>query len=284
MYTHTVGNSSRTPHPSGTSHLAVAGEDTAAGRQALAWAAHEATVTGATLTICGAFTRSLDELALTVPAIGELTAADRIDEVGESGDLVGALIGLSRLRDLIIIGAEDAKDVRHRSDASRIAAHSTCPVIVVRSGRRHDASPYPGHVVVGIDGTGAGRIAARFGFAYARTHRLPLVAVHADTHGDPELWYDERVLETYFAPVPPLLQMVRDEIENVAARYAEVPVVRAVFGGSPTEALRHAASGARLLVVGRHGHRLPPEFRLGSTSAACVAEMPGVLAVVPDGL
>lgn len=283
MTSRTIGKALHAPYSSGFGHIAVADDGTSVDRPALAWAVHEATVTGAMLTICGSFARSVNDLTLSVPAIAGLAVEDRIDEVAVSGDPVGALIELSHRRDLIVVSAEDAKDVSRRGDVSRIVAHSTCPVVVVRPERQHDTSPYPGHVVVGIDGTGAGRIAARFAFAYARAHRSPLAAVHADVNAEPLLWYDERVLETYVAPEPPLLQMVRDEIAGTADRYADVPVVRAVFGGPPAEALRYAATGARLLVVGRHGHRLPPEFRLGSVSAACVTKASGVLAVIPDG-
>lgn len=135
--------------------------------------------------------------------------------------------------------------------------------------------------MIGVDGSPASAAAVRLGFAYARRHNLPVAAVHVDDHRPGDFWFDDRFLETHFAAEPAALALLARDVEPVAARFRHVPVKRAVYGGETVTGLRRAATGAALLVLGRHGHRLPAPLRLGSVSRAFAEQADCVVAVVP---
>ena len=64
-------------------------------------------------------------------------------------------------------------------------------------------------------------------------------------------------------------------------RYRDVPVKRVVCPGRPVQALRRAASGAYLLVLGRGGSRIAPLPRFGSVTHAFALDAACVVAIVP---
>jgi len=263
-------------------HLTVGVEESAVARAALAWAAREAGSRDADLTICHVPGDGTADAATAgyVRDVRQHLAEHRIDLDVRTGDVAASLLEQSHHSDLVVVGAASGDRASSRT-ASRVAAHAACPVAVVRPVDRCVVSPYRDHVVVGVDGSRTGRAAARFAFAYADLHRLPVVAVHADADASPKTWYDDRMLDSYFAPEPAPLRLVSAETAAAASRYPGVRLVRAVLGGPPADALKRASAGAQALVVGRRGHRTPSAMRLGSTSAACVVASAGVVVVVP---
>jgi nucleotide-binding universal stress UspA family protein len=269
--------------------------DAPGSRAALAWAIEESTARGATLTICHAgdnghqhvAPRDLAELDLRRPVLARQlrSARQRLDSRSlvelPAGDPVEALLELSRRVDLLVVGGHEGGDPLHRAVPTRLAAHAACPVVVVRPVAGH--GPFAGHVVVGADGSASAAAALRAGFAHAELHHAPLAVVEVDG-GRPvtDFWFDDRFLETHFATVPAPLESLAAQVEPLLSRHPSVVVKRAVYGGDPVPGLRRAAAGARLLVLGRHGRRLPAMLRLGSVSRAFAERADGVVEIVPD--
>src|SRR6202000_1851269 len=114
----------------------------------------------------------------------------------------------------------------------QVARHASCSLVVTR----HDTDQATdGQLVVGVDGTRAAALAARFAFAEAARRRLPLHAVHAC---DPDL------------PQPDLHQWLRAH----AGRYPGGRVTADVVQADAGPALLAAATRAALLMIGSPRH------------------------------
>jgi nucleotide-binding universal stress UspA family protein len=276
--------------------IAVGFQVSTGGLAGLAWAAEEAMASGGHLTVCHVRAHGdertaapdLETLSLTRPDLvryirscrQRVGGANVTVELPLSG-VVPALLELSERSDLLVVGGRHGADPPHRGVPARLAAQARCAVVVVRPVRCHDGAPFSGHVVIGVDGSRASTGAIRLGFEHARRHHLPVAAVHVDDHRPEDFWFDDRFLETHFATEPAALELLARGLEPTAADFRTVPVKRAVYGGDVVTGMRRAATGAALLVLGRHGHRRPAPLRLGSVSRAFAEHADCVVAVVP---
>jgi len=278
--------------------VGVGVDDTDAGRAALAWAIAEAATNGTGLTVCHVhWPRSgspnipdLETLELTEPPLARLLrearqalGGARFEARFPVGDVTRCLLDLARTVDLLVVGGPAGDDRLHHRIPSRLAAISPQPLVVVRPTLPHRDAPFAGHVVVGVDGTAASRAAIGFGYRHAAAHRLPLALVTVDAHGDSDgdVWIDDRFLETHVVTPPAGLELLAAEWERVVVPRPDIALKRAVYSGAPVRALRLAAAGATLLVLGRHGDRLPAQLRLGSVAGAFAAHAECAVAVVP---
>jgi nucleotide-binding universal stress UspA family protein len=261
-----------------------------AGWQALAWALQEAAVTEGRLEIChvcpaesplanrtatvpvGLLELADPPLARAVAAAKTRLGGNRVTLTVRAGRVDRALVDTSAHGDLMVVAA-GGRTTR------QVATHAHCPVVVVRpdTGARH--GPFAGHVVVGIDGSPPSRNALEFGFAYAATHRRPLVAVHVTPHCGNDFWVDDQMLETHLADEPAALAMPCAEVEPWTHEYPTVAVRRAVFADRPLAGLMRAAAGARLLVVGDRGHGPIARAVLGSVADGVIDHATGPVAV-----
>jgi nucleotide-binding universal stress UspA family protein len=242
--------------------------------QALGWATEQAERTGARLAlvhVCVPYS-PLDRLA------GDPTAAEvePIDpplarafanvqaRLGARRTILKILGGEPSLRlvdasaavRLLVIGdGEGGRTVR------RVLRHAHCPVVVARPATPAMGAPFAGRVVVGVDGSAAGRAALEVAFAYADNHRLPIAAVHVSESGRADL------LATEVAPW--------------AEKFPDVPVRWAVATGSVSEQLIESAVGARLLVVGDKRRGVIGRARTGDVPLTVATEAPIPVAVVP---
>ncbi|MFE6282983.1 universal stress protein [Streptomyces sp. NPDC057877] len=165
------------------------------------------------------------------------------------------------------------------STAVHLAAHGTCPLMVVR-GR-----PDPvGAVVLAVDGSEAGEAAVRFAFSEAELRNAPLVAVH--------VWntWSERAYE---GPGDPLNAMVvdadhlreseqhllDDTVSKWQKEFPQVTVERQLVRSRIRPALIEASRSAQLLVTGARGRGGFTGLFLGSVSQALLhhAECPVVV-------
>jgi nucleotide-binding universal stress UspA family protein len=273
--------------------IGVGVDGSANGWAALAWACEEAeTDPTALLTICHAerhgFPTNLSRLETTDPVVARHIHASRnrlgrrrVDVDLTADDPVTAILALAERTDLLVVGAHAGGDPLHRSTGARVAAHAPVPVVVVRPVRHHYHAPFAGHVVVGVDGSPASRAALRFGFEHALRQRLPLAAIHVTNAEAGDFWFDDMMLETHFAAEPDSLALLAAELDPIVNDFPTVRVKRAACHGMPVDGLRRAATGAYLLAVGRHSHRLPVPFGLGSVGLALVQDAPCAVAVVP---
>ncbi|GAA3206849.1 hypothetical protein GCM10020256_02110 [Streptomyces thermocoprophilus] len=124
-------------------------------------------------------------------AVARARTAEPDVEIGQvvvSGEPLTVLEAQSRAAELVVVGSRGMGGfvgLLVGSTAVHLAAHGACPVLVVREEPRPD-----GPVVLGVDGSAAGRKAVDFAFAEASLRGAPLVALHAWT--------------TWNAPMPPL--------------------------------------------------------------------------------
>ncbi|MFE7765324.1 universal stress protein [Streptomyces sp. NPDC057438] len=186
-----------------------------------------------------------------------------------AGEPLSVLERQSRTAELIVVGSRGLggfAGLLLGSTAVHLAAHSHCPVMVVR-GRKDPA----GDVLLGADGSPAGRAAVGFAFAEASLRRAHLIAVHA--------WPPKT--ERALGPQDPLASVFdEDRLHDGAARqlsealagwqekYPDVLVHRRLVKAGPREALIRASGSAQLVVVGARGRGGVSGLLLGSVSQA----------------
>jgi nucleotide-binding universal stress UspA family protein len=128
-----------------------------------------------------------------------------------------------------------------------------CPVAVVRGSTPQVPPPGDGPVVVGVDGSPAGRAALTFAADLAASWAAPLVAVRAwadvvaGIHGGVRRTEAPATLEAEAGAA------LKAELDALATSHPELRVERDLVGGTPVRALLARADGARALVVGHRG-------------------------------
>jgi nucleotide-binding universal stress UspA family protein len=148
------------------------------------------------------------------------------------------------------------------SVAVQLATHGSCPVLVVRGGRRRT-----GPVVVGVDRSRGAHRALEFAADEAHQRGTELLVVH--TWRQPPmagpgvmmpLVYDVGALEKAEDEV------LTDAIASVAEVHPDLPVRRALFRGAAARHLTRLSREAQLTVVGDRGHGGFAGLLLGSVS------------------
>ena len=144
----------------------------------------------------------------------------------------------------------------------------------------------PRRVVVGVDGSPGARLALAAGLrtAAARPARLDVVAAFPPpvvwTRGAPVEVPEVDAMRTDTARrAAALVDDVRQELAGVPG-VAEVEVALTVTDGPPVQALRDAADGAELLVVGSRGRGPMRSAVLGSVALHCISTAPCPVLVV----
>lgn len=152
------------------------------------------------------------------------------------------------------------------SVSQKLAAHATCPVVVLPADTS-TADDRPTEVVVGISDSPGGRAALRFAFAEAQLRGAPLVAVRG--------WRESPLVAAGGISVPSVEDLLHDGekailddcLAQIQPEFPDVKV-RAEVSEEPTDrALIEWSDHAALLVVGcRHkdGHRLSRLGPIGS--------------------
>ena len=165
------------------------------------------------------------------------------------------------------------------SVAIGLAAHASCPVVVVRGDQREpsDASSLP--VLVGVDGSSASDAAVGFAFEAAAARKVSLVALHtwSDMVYDPSLlaveidWHGVEAEER---------RVLTEHVDSWRDKFPDVAVELRVRRDQPAHSLLAAAARAQLVVVGSRGHGQFVGMVLGSVSNALVHRAPCPVAVV----
>ncbi len=219
---------------------------------------------------------TLDEVAAT------LSGSD-IQSIVQIGSPTGVLLEASESAALIVVGSRGHggfKELLLGSVSSQLAAHSDCPVIVMR----HETDANRDSLVVGIDGSESSDAALRFAFATASLHKWKLVAVHA--------WdvpsFDLVILPN--TPVPMDFENIADSEVRLAAEvlagfeteYPDVEVEQVVTRGNAVKALLEASPSAAMIVVGTRGHGQVVSSVLGSVSHGVLHKAKVPVAVVGE--
>lgn len=166
----------------------------------------------------------------------------------------------------------------------QVAAHATCPVVVVRP-----TSPTPDaqartRVVVGVDGSPASEIVLDFAFEAAARRNLGLTVVHAST-GSAVPYSGLAGDLPSDLPTGGALELQEHELlaETLATRFAKYPTVDAstrMVWGRPGPTLVAESAGATMLVVGSHGHSGFRGLLLGSVSQYALHHADCTVAIV----
>jgi nucleotide-binding universal stress UspA family protein len=268
-------------------HGVIAGYDgSETGDRALEWAAEEAKARATPLTVVHVWdvnygtSMGLPPVDMEGYARETLTTGKervlaevpglQVNTVLERGSAAARLIEASRRADLLVVGARGRGGFAGLvlgSVGAQLAAHASCPVVVVRGDGVTAPEAESGHVVVGVDGSRHSRAALDLAFSDADLHGVPLLVVVA--------WNPAPGVE-----LPPLVdedglrEAARTRLERILVplreRYPQVDARTRLEAGAPREVLLNASSGARLLVVGSRGLGGIRGLMLGSVSHALV--------------
>ncbi|MFH9858915.1 universal stress protein [Streptomyces sp. NPDC017202] len=199
-----------------------------------------------------------------------------------TGEPLTVLEAQSREAELVVVGSRGMGGfvgLLVGSTAVHLAAHGRCPVLVVREPARAD-----GPVVVGVDGSAAGRRAVDFAFAEAELRKVPLVALHAWTTWNAPLPAPQDASEPYANPPGALAaeeeRLLSEALAGFRERYPGVVVDHEVVHGGAREALIEASRSAQLVVAAARGRGGFTGLLLGSVSQALLHHAHCPVAVV----
>lgn len=164
------------------------------------------------------------------------------------------------------------------SVAAQVTAHAPGPVLVARGALDRD-----GPVVVGVDGSGASRLAAEFAFAEAAARGADLVAlstwsgrVPPEVEQELPLIYDADDVEAAQAG------QLSGSIAQARTRFPDVPVYEQLRHGRAARTLVEASATAQLVVVAARGRGGFAGMLLGSVSQAMLYHARCPVAIVRD--
>lgn len=215
-------------------------------------------------------------------ATAEARVADLHPELEVSGEVIGgsAAAALERESDgasLLVVGGRGTGgfgELLLGSVALALAAHSRCPVAVVR-----DVTPEGAPVVVGVDDSPGRDELLRLGFTEAAAHGCELVVVHA---------WNTAKLDPVALPVLDWA-LIESTAEDLVAtwtapwekEFPEVSVRRLFVRDGAAGALTTLSATAWVVVVGSRRRGPVRDFVLGSVSRALVHHAKCSVLVVP---
>lgn len=258
---------------------------------AVAWAARDAAMRGARLSIVHAV-KPIGVMLPAMPAPASFTRwqaeraqviVDDADEIArrstagheaarvESGvvfaPVVPALIDLSKEAQLVVVGSRGLGALARTilgSVSTSLIQHAHCPVAVIHDEEPPMPHPAEAPVLVGIDGSPASELATAVAFDEASRRRVELIALH--------VWSDIEVLDfpeiDWPAVKPQAAETLAERLAGWQERYPDVKVRRVVECAQPTAHLIAQSESAQLVVVGSHGRGGFAGMLLGSVATA----------------
>ena len=255
----------------------------------LTWAAREARALHAPLVVChaGSDDRADAVLAEAGALARRVVPAGHVRTVRGDGRPLAVLAAAADEAGLIVVGTAAGAGSGTQlvgTIAVRLATEGRSAAIVARPPAQAPTAqpqqgPFPGHVVVGVDGSGPSQAALAYAFAHAAAHRRPLVAVYVTTGSAADYWLDDSLLDTAVSDDPGAYALLEEEVRPFADRY-RVRATAIVHRGRPLAALSRLSRGADLLVVGVHGRPANAKARLGSTARGVLLDPPATVAAV----
>jgi nucleotide-binding universal stress UspA family protein len=274
-------------------------DGSAASARALEWAAAEARIRRAPLTVCHAW-EAPDPYRALSPAVSESArqAGKRILARGMvvaghhaagvpvrslllPGPAASTLVHVAADAELLVAGARGADSSSWPglgAVSTQLAAHAYCPVEIIRG----DGAWRGGPVVVGVDGSPSSQSAAGFAFEEAAMRDVPLTVVSSWWEPAPEdvtAAADGSVLDIA-AMRTRALKRVTPVTSQWREKYPEVSCTIADSMRTPRAVLYAAAQTAGLLVVGARGLGGISGLLLGSVSQAVLEQAPCPVAVL----
>lgn len=224
---------------------------------------------------------ALGHLSTAAAAAAAVAPDLEIEQVESTGLPVPVLQAESARAELVVLGDRGLggfTGLLIGSVAVALAAHASCPIVVIRGPEPDRTTPRPEPVVVGVDGSPSSEAAVAFAFEAAALRGVPLVAVHT--------WRD-LLVDATMAPLVDWDVVEADEREVLAERlagwgekYPDVAVRRLVTRDRPAHALVQESGRAQLVVVGSRGRGGLKGMLLGSVSQALLHHATCPVAVV----
>ncbi|MER7243107.1 universal stress protein [Kribbella sp. NPDC000426] len=272
-------------------------------RGALAWATAEAASRHCPLRIVHAFSWPMIGTALDMGSVvdsnlGLQSAAEWILAEAEAyardiapdvkvvaslivGPAAPTLLSEAHDADLMVVGGRGAGGFRGLlvgSVSATVAAHASCPVVVVHphgDGTAFRASP-AGRIVVGVDGSDISAAAIRFAFRQAAHRRIGITAVHAEmpNRQNPALRVPPEIADQVEQ------QLFAEAMESKRVLVPGIDVRTKIVHDHPAQALIDASAGAELVVVGSRGRGGFAGMLLGSVSQAVLQHAACPVAIV----
>jgi nucleotide-binding universal stress UspA family protein len=284
--------------------ILVGVDGSASSKAAVAWAARDAAMRGAPLTLVhvlappvvmtfpetpmppgymewqeGQGKRFIQD-AFTI--VEQSTGAGGPPLVGSEtvvGSTVAMLVDLSKEAMMLVVGSR-GHGWLHRSlmgsVSSNLVRHAHCPVAVIHDAGSSMPHPSGAPVVVGVDGSRVSNAATVVAFEEASFRGVELVVVYA--------WHDAHVFDVPGIDVSAMQndgeRLLAEQLAGWQERYPDVKVRRVVVCDRPADQLIEQSHAAQLVVVGSHGRGGFAGMLLGSVSVAVVqsARIPVIVA------
>jgi nucleotide-binding universal stress UspA family protein len=201
------------------------------------------------------------------------------------GSPIAVLREEARRAQLVVIGDRGMSRVEGLlvgSVAVALAAHATCPVVIVRWAERESAETDQLPVVLGVDGSATSDAAIAFAFEAAAARKVSVVAVHtwSGMVFDPaaaSMGIDWVAIENAER------ELLARQLAGWSEKYPDTFVEQLVTPDRPAHSLLEQAARAQLVVVGSRGRGEFVGLVLGSVGNAMVHRSPCPVAIVrPD--
>lgn len=134
-------------------------------------------------------------------------------------------------------------------------------------------------ITVGVDGSAEARAALEFALEEARLRGAEVEAILA--YSPLPYLADDVVLRHLEATERDAEELLRKQVEPIAAAFPEVTVTSKAILGTAARTLIETSEGSDLLVVGSRGRGGFSGLLLGSVSQQCVHHAPCPVVVVP---
>lgn len=234
--------------------IVVGVDGSAAGEDALAWAAAEAAAVGRPLRIVHA-------------------------------DVTPGLLVQAQDAELLVVGTRSRGHLAAlfvRSAGIEIAAESPCPVVVVGSPAAHRTGPSAGRVVVGVDDEDRSWPAVEFAFQTAARRGVGLTGIHAWTPPLASFAGCDLapVLTELHAAEEQRMRLLLAAFATLRRNTPDVDVQVKLVRAHPTHALVSESAGAALIVIGSPKKSLRRGIHPGSTSRAVLQRAECPVAVI----
>jgi nucleotide-binding universal stress UspA family protein len=228
------------------------------------------------------FDQSRQALATAVSVATERHPALEISHELRVGFPVATLVDEARRARLVVVGDRGWNTIAGLLAGSvsvALAAHTACPVVVVRGDEQPGSAALP--ILLGVDASPVSEAAIAFAYQAAAERAVPLVAAHSWT-------------EAFAAPALTSLmyrsedqayeeELLAQRLAGWADKFPEVEVTRLVVHDRAAHLLIEKSRAAQLVVVGSRGHGEFAGLVLGSVSNALVHRSACPVAIVrPD--